>query len=584
MNTADPLESVGGVDVESFTLSAIQEAFWNCTDTFQDIEGATRSGKTTIVLLKVIHRCESFPGLNALVCRWKDKDTDEILVPHFRRLIAGDSRWSWNSKESCFELHQNDVAGVSRVYPRGLKPSENAAPFSNFAGLTLGLIAVDQLEECDRDVIRALKARLSQKLLGPDGTYAPLEMYVSPNPPDEEHWINDEFPVGNSMARNLLCKPKHRYFRATLYDNAANLHPETVALLETEYPAGDPLRRRFIEGRRGLTAKGTPVYKRYFNSARHVRSERNANGKLASRSQLFDAALPLYESWDFGHSSPCVTWHQAQNNGARWVILGGVQGKDIFLEDFAPVVLRIRQRIFHAGVKPVRDYIDSDRYRDKRHAVVAWLKDLEAGVLSVGDPAGATNNSQGTNRSAVTVLRDLGIHVETQPNANAPDRRDYAIQVLSGYMRRSMPSGEPCFVCSDRFYRVSLEDGVQERSFLTDAFEAGYVWGELAIGNTSRPNTRRPKKDGVYDHSQNTCEYAVLKFAPPNAAAAAGVFHTPLEQRRHERQVEREQERARRDHDPADAADPDDRGRRGGYFSSYRQSRSGYGGLSRGGI
>jgi hypothetical protein len=267
----------------------------------------------------------------------------------------------------------------------------------------------------------------------------------------------------------------------------------------------------------------------------------------------------------------------------------------MFLEDFAPHVVKLRQRIFAAGIVPVNQYVGNDRYATKEKAVIAWLKKLQAGVLSVGDPAGATKNSQGTNRSAVTVLRDYGIHVETEPNANNPERRNYAIQTVSGYMRRSLPNGEPCFLVSDRFYRISLTDGVQERSFLVDGFESGYVWGALSIANTASPNTRRPAKDGVYDHSQNTVEYAVLKFAPPDAAAAAGVFHTELERRRYEQQSARDKARldalAERDAERQDElmlrehyGQVSGRSERGGYFNPDRSGgthdsgpRGGYG-------
>ena len=49
-------------------------------------------------------------------------------------------------------------------------------------------------------------------------------------------------------------------------------------------------------------------------------------------------------------------------------------------------------------------------------------------------------------------------------------------------------------------------------SVLVDGFEAGYVWDERSLAATSSPNTRRPKKDGFYDHTQNCHEYIELAF------------------------------------------------------------------------
>jgi hypothetical protein len=145
----------------------------------------------------------------------------------------------------------------SLVYVRGLKPSEGASLFSKFAGLNLALIYLDQPEEIPHSVFQALKARLSQPGY-------PHEMYLSPNPPEEDHWLAEEFPLADSFAEDVVCKPNYRYIRTTVYDNRENLDPEYVPQLEADYPEGHVLRRRFIEGRRGLSVEGTPVYKGYF--------------------------------------------------------------------------------------------------------------------------------------------------------------------------------------------------------------------------------------------------------------------------------------------------------------------------------
>jgi hypothetical protein len=40
------------------------------------------------------------------------------------------------------------------------------------------------------------------------------------------------------------------------------------------------------------------------------------------------------------------------------------------------------------------------------------------------------------------------------------------------------------------------------------------VWDERVYATTLSPNTRRPKKDGFYDHGMNTLEYMVLAYGP----------------------------------------------------------------------
>ena len=56
---------------------------------------------------------------------------------------------------------------------------------------------------------------------------------------------------------------------------------------------------------------------------------------------------------------------------------------------------------------------------------------------------------------------------------------------------------------------------------LVDGFEAGYVWDTQSTTSTSNPNTRRPLKDGFYDHGQNCLEYILLAYGPTVAEKKA---------------------------------------------------------------
>jgi hypothetical protein len=263
------------------------------------------------------------------------------------------------------------------------------------------------------------------------------------------------------------------------------------------------------------------------------------------------------------------TFHQAQCGGARWVMLGGIQGRALFIEDFAPVVLDIRKRWF-----PVPEGPRTEPKQVARFHVWRGRRDFRLNVESCGDPAGATNNSQGTNRSAVGILAELGIVVQTMPDANHIERRNFSIQLLAGFMKRSLRDGSPCFQVSDRFYVVSMDKPPQARSLLVDGLEAGYVWDSLSMARTASPNTRRPRKDGTYDHGQNTCEYAALHFAPASAAAEAGVFYTTEEQERwesvHAARSRAELRAAQRDPDPYDQHLRERQG------SHFRRGRGGY--------
>jgi hypothetical protein len=330
---------------------------------------------------------------------------------------------------------------------------------SKFAGLTLAGIYIDQPEELPHDFYQALQARLSQPGY-------PHQMLLTPNPPDEGHWLAKEFPTDNT-------RPDHRYIRTTVYDNRKVLGEPYIKALEEAYPAGSVLRRRFIDGIRGLSVIGEPVYAGYFSRRQHEVEPLVMNPEVA-----------LLEAWDFGHSHPCVIWAQILPWGSLHV-LGGVMGEAMFLEDFAPAALAVRQTWFPHAVR----------------------------IDSTGDPAGDAKSSQGTNRSAADVLRTFGVRLDTIPSANHPDKRNTAIQAVAGYMRRLSQLG-PAFKVTPRFRVIS---GTAQRSspVLVDGLEAGYVWDDKSTASTSNPSTRRPKKDGFYDHAQNCLEYLVLRYGPP---------------------------------------------------------------------
>jgi len=166
-----------------------------------------------------------------------------------------------------------------------------------------------------------------------------------------------------------------------------------------------------------------------------------------------------------------VVWAQFLPQGALHV-LGGVLGVSMFIEDFCPIALQYRAQWFPVPLE----------------------------VKSTGDPAGQSFSPHGVATSAIDVLKKHGVGVQTTPSANRVDRRDVAIQSIAGYMRRLTATGA-AFAVAPRFVVVA-GTGTSSPSVLVDGFEAGYVWAESQATGSSTPNTRRPLKDGYYDHAQ----------------------------------------------------------------------------------
>lgn len=452
-----------------------------------DFEGAVRAGKSTPAADKLADYTVEYPGIHMAATRWTQDGLDAQVKPLWRdtAMLHG-LTLRWHADEEYDEI----VGTGSRVYLRALKASEGTNRYGKLAGLTLAALWIDQPEEAPEDVINAyVPARLSQPGY-------PHEAWFTPNPPREDHWLARRFPEANTT-------PHRTYIRTSVYDNRHNLGDEYIAGLERAYPVGTVLRRRFIEGKRGLNATGRPVYANYFRRDTHA-------GPIP-----LNRELPLIELWDFGQHRPCCVWQQFTPWGAMHV-LGGVMGEDIYIEDFAPLVLAQRAQWFP-------------------HASELW---------SACDPAGSKANSQGTKKTALDVLADvLGYRPRFTENSNAPEVRAFAIQTTAGYMRRrAIRGGEAFRVDADRWLIVSQTESVK-RQFYLDGLEAGYVWDDRVVRGAGGKVIQVPLKDKYYEHAQNCVEYGVINFGP--------AYMTQADERKIERQVLK---RAQEDRDPDDLA------------------------------
>jgi hypothetical protein len=241
---------------------------------------------------------------------------------------------------------------------------------------------------------------------------------------------------------------------------------------ERDYPPGHVLRRTVIEGRRGVTRIGKPVYGDIFDRQIHVNPRLRVN-----------PYYPLLEGWDFGHEKPaCVWWQYLQHLGAIR-ILGGVKGHNIHMETFAARVLQIRRRLFPTVVD-----------------VWGWC-----------DPTGATGN-QGMSHTAIRHLHDLGINARHEPTSNQAGVRYAAIQVVAGYLERVAKDGSPAFQMVPMIIELEREGGViveRESELLVTSFQVGYVWDEHAAPDTN-PNVKKPRKSTPYDDLMNAGEYIVI--------------------------------------------------------------------------
>jgi hypothetical protein len=439
--------------------------FMQDTTRLVDFEGAFRVGKTTAALWKVFNSCVEHPGIQWLICRYSDGDTQTKLKPVWRHICrTAGVTVKWDSMEQC-DVFPEVNGKASRVYIFGIKSQDQTSRYGKFRGMTLAGIYNDQTEELPHDVFQEMMGRLSQSGF-------PHQLILTPNPPDENHWLAWEFPEDNHIAGR-------KYYSAPIHANAHNLPEDTIPGLISAYPPSHPKHRSAVLGKRGLNVVGKPVYggdpekglSPMFTRAIHVRP------------LSYNPQLPLLTAIDFGKHHPCMVFAQ-YTPWNQLNLLGGVMGQNLYLEDFAPL---------------------AQRYRSE------WFPNVRL-HLECCDPAGAHDNSQGVRQNGILVLREHGFNPTFKENSNAPDVRLAMIERLAAYMRKRTPQGEAFGIESDLNHWVLVsQDTTRPWPFLADGFEAGYVWDEHFVSVGSK-QIRKPKKDGWYEHGQNCTEYLELNF------------------------------------------------------------------------
>ena len=459
-----------------------------CAERCIDIEGAPRSAKSWGVAFWIWVLAWKYPGIQIFYCRYKDEGLIQLrdIWSKVSVFFPGYLHAKWNSADQAYDFPNGEWIGEaytgSRVFLSSLKVAEGmdtAAIHGKYKGKTIAVVIIEEAQEVPRANYIGLKERLSQSRTPAGEPFSyPLKIVLVHNAVDGDHWIaKDEFPLA---ADGETCtREGHRHIRADLYSNQHNLGPDVMAGYEFDYQPGNPMRRTQIEGKRGVTLIGTPVYSHAFRRPVHVHADVH-----------FTPYYPIIEGWDFGEEKPAVVWWQYLRHRAAIRILGAVKGSELFLELFAPKVLEIRQRLFpHA------------------REIRSWC-----------DPTGATGNG-GLQYTPIGLLHDLGVNARptkdpsSSRDGNDAEVRYKAIQTIAGYMLKSEVSGKgPAFRMAPQCIELKREGSElieHSSSILVTAFEAGYIWDTKAASE-DKPNIRKPKKRTRYDDLMNAFEYGVI--------------------------------------------------------------------------
>ncbi len=409
-----------------------------------DVEGGRMSGKTWLCAAKIMRSCLKHPGIWWLACRYSGTETDNQLRPVLVQVWRQFEVYPvWNGDESAYHFPEVD-GKVSKVFCYGLKTQSRDQRYAKIRGSGVGGLYIDQAEELPEDIGTECRALLRQPGF-------PHQLIFSPNPPDEEHFLADQFPDDSDSTGR-------KYYRLSLYDNKHNLPSDSIEKLERAFPSTHAKHKSLILGMRGPNITGPPVYEHAFDRSLHVTS-------LA-----FDSQSPLLEGIHVGQKHP--VWLSAQRTYfGGLTVQGAVIGKKLFLDDFLIRVQRYRSEWFSTAKK----------------------------IQTCCDPPPAKQAGQ-MRYSNIATMREFGFKPTWAVNATAPDVREAVIQSLGGMMNRRS-GGVQAFQVTDDPLRFMMASNVVEKptKLFIDSLEGSYVWdsdghrdNEVSVSNKK---IRHPKSD-----------------------------------------------------------------------------------------
>lgn len=404
------------IEIVSYTPNPQQRKFHESNAKYRCFLGAVRGGKTKAGVWEGIDLSMQYPGNRGLIARKTYRELKDTTQRSFFEECPPRLIRNYQRSQELVEL----VDGSEIIF-RSLDTMEK------IKSLELGWWYLDEATETEHDVFKMLQSRLSLR------TVPVHRGFITTNPPNIDHWIHREFVENKS--------PDFELIRSNTYDNRENLPPGYIEGLEKTY---DPnWIRKYLMGEFGYDLKGKAVFYGYRQEVHQA--------KLA-----LSPSRPVVRGWDFGFHHPCVVFSQVDPDG-RWMIFKCVMGKDIYIQDFAPVILQLSN---------------------------SWFPNME--FKDFGDPAGSFRKD--SDLSTIRILKEeFNIHVEYQRS-----KVSHGVDLINQKMNTLIAGKPSLMVNKDETTRVIEE-------ILMGAYY--YQIGE-----------EEPYKDGYYEHPADAMRYAAINL------------------------------------------------------------------------
>lgn len=340
--------------------------------------------------------------------------------------------------------------------------------------LELTGVYLNELSELPQNVLSHFKGRVNGRY--PSRSFCPDPYWsgiiADTNPPDEDHWIFDDFeknitpnykvfhqPSGllEDVNGNLLRDSDGNYLANPDADNAKHLSPDYYPKLAEKQSQG--FIKVYCGGKYGLVESGKRVYPEFNYDVHSVPSIEAIQGE------------PLYLGWDFGFTPACIVVQVSSRGQVR--VLKEYIAEQMGIKSFARNVVIPRLAI------------------DFPYCRIGG---------SEGDPSGMAGDDILEELSCIGELNALGI--PTNPaSTNDPDVRINSVK----YFLNSMIDGQPAFLVSREGAPV-----------LTKGFMSGYHYRRMMVSGDERYQDK-PNKN-KYSHPHDGLHYVVMPFASDRLA------------------------------------------------------------------
>ena len=211
------------------------------------LAGGSRSGKTVLIVRKILQRAFKAPGSRHAILRFRFGHCKQSIV-------HGTYPWV---RKNCFpqipyspkEINHSDwfakLPGGSEIWFGGLDDKERV---EKILGNEYASIFLNECSQIPFNSRNMAVTRLAQKIEDrATGKPLKLKMYYDENPPDKGHWSYKLFRLKQDpdSKQYLTNGDDYDYMQLNPRDNLDNLPPEYIKTLEA-LPAR--LRKRFLDG------------------------------------------------------------------------------------------------------------------------------------------------------------------------------------------------------------------------------------------------------------------------------------------------------------------------------------------------